>query len=209
MRKSLAAALLVIVWAVTAWSQEPKNEISGTIGRSITGDQTVPNAATVFNRIHFGHGTSFDINYARKLRSYGWGDLSVEVPVIFNPDEDLNYGTNQIPRQYSSYFITPAARVNLIPYFAVSPWLSFGGGVGIFHASENLLYFGANTGDRTKATGTLQGGVGLDVRLPKFEHLKFRFEARDDWSGVAPLNVDTGRSHQHNYYVAAGGVFRF
>jgi hypothetical protein len=133
----------------------------------------------------------------------------VEIPVIFNPDEDLNYGTNQIPKEYSSYFITPAARVTFIPNLAISPWLSFGGGIGIFHASSELLYFGPNIGDRSKVTGAIQGGIGFDVRLPKVERLKFRFEARDDWSGVPPLNIDTGRTRQHNYYVAAGVVYRF
>jgi hypothetical protein len=207
MRKFLIAALLMSAAAITVPAQEPKNELAGTIGRTIIGDQTTPDTSIPFHTVHFGHGTSFAINYARRLRSYRWGDVSAEVPVIFNPDEDLNYGTNQIPKEYSSYFITPAARVNLIPNLAISPWLSFGGGVGIFHASNELLYFGTNVGDKTKVTGVLQGGIGFDVRL--LHSLKFRFEARDDWSGVAPLNIDTGRSRQHNYYVGAGAVYRF
>jgi hypothetical protein len=36
-----------------------------------------------------------------------------------------------------------------------------------------------------------------------------RGEARDFWSGVPQLNVDTGKSRQHNYFVAAGIVWRF
>ena len=209
MRKFLIAALLLPVGAIAVLAQEQKNELAGTIGRTIISDQTTPDLSTPFNTVHFGHGTSFNINYARRLRSYRWGDLSTEVPVILNPDEDLNYGTNQIPKEYSSYFITPAARVTFIPNLAISPWLSFGGGIGIFHASKELLYFGSNNGDRSKVTGAIEGGIGFDVRLPKLSRLKFRFEARDDWSGVPPLNIDTGRSRQHNYYVAAGVVYRF
>jgi hypothetical protein len=209
MRKFLISALLMSAGAITVSAQEPKNELAGTIGRTIIGDQTTPDTSIPFHTVHFGHGTSFAINYARRLRSYRWGDVSAEVPVIFNPDEDLNYGTNQIPKEYSSYFITPAARVNLIPNLAISPWISFGGGFGIFHASNELLYFGTNMGDKTKVTGVLQGGVGFDVRVPHVHSLKFRFEARDDWSGVAPLNIDTGRSRQHNYYVGAGAVYLF
>jgi hypothetical protein len=34
-------------------------------------------------------------------------------------------------------------------------------------------------------------------------------EARDFYSGVPDLNVNTGRSRQHNYYVAVGVVRRF
>jgi hypothetical protein len=92
---------------------------------------------------------------------------------------------------------------------AVSPWVSFGGVFGHFAASKNLVFFGTNTGHRIKNTGVLQGGVGFDVRIPGVHRLKFRFEARDDWSGAPPLNIDTGKDHQHNYYVAAGGVLRF
>jgi hypothetical protein len=121
----------------------------------------------------------------------------------------LNYGTNQIPRQYGSFFVTPAARLNLIPDLAVSPWVSFGGGIGRFSASHELVFFGTNTGDRGKTTGVLEAGVGIDVRLPKMQRTRFRFGFRDDWSGAPPLNIDTGRSRQHNYYVGGGLVFHF
>jgi hypothetical protein len=209
MRKLVIAALLLLAGALTAFAQEEKNELAGTIGRTIISDQVTPDTSIPFHTVHFGHGTSFDVNYSRRLRKYFWGELSAEVPVIINLDEDLNYGSNQIPKEYSSYFITPAARVTFIPDLAFSPWLSFGGGFGIFHSSDKLLYFGANTGDRTEVTGVLQGGIGFDVRLPRPHNLLFRFEARDDWSGVPPLNIDTGRTRQHNYYVGAGAVVRF
>ena len=54
----------------------------------------------------------------------------------------------------------------------------------------------------------MQGG-GIDVRLPGVHRLKFRFEARDDWSGVPAINVETDKTHQHNYYVGGGIVIRF
>jgi hypothetical protein len=208
MRKFLIAALLIFCATTTALAQAQNDELAGTIGRTFISDQTPPNTNFFNNTVHFGHGTSFEINYGHRFRSYGWGDLWLEVPAIFNPDEDLNYGTNQIPKDYSSYFITPAARLNLIPALAVSPWVSFGGGIGHFVASKELLFFGTNNGHRVETTGVLQGGVGFDVRLP-IHRLKFRFEARDDWSGAPPLNIDTGKSRQHNYYVGAGAVFRF
>jgi hypothetical protein len=210
MRIFFAATLLLLVAGSTiAAAQEQKNELAGTVGRTFISDQTVPNASFFDNTVHSGKGTSFEINYARKFRSYGWGDLSFEVPAIFNPDEDINYGLNQVPKQYSSVFITPAARVNLIPDLAFSPWVSFGGGIGHFVASKDLVFFGRNTGHRIKTTGVLQGGVGMDVRLPKLHSFRFRVEARDDWSGVPPINVDTGKTRQHNYYVGGGIVYRF
>jgi len=101
--------------------------------------------------------------------------------------------------------------VRLFPNVDVSPWISFGGGLGHFQASSDLLFFGKNTGNRGETTGVLQGGVGLDVRIPylRIQRLKIRVEARDDWSGVPPLNVNTGKTRQHNYYVAGGLLYRF
>ena len=215
MRNFFAAALMLlaagstIVAAQESNSQESKNEIAVTIGRTFISDQGVPNTNFFDNTVHFGKGLSFEGNYARQLRHYFWGDLAVEVPVIFNPDEDLNYGLNQVPLQYSSLFITPAARVTLIPNLAVSPWFSFGGGLGHFSASSDLVFGGSNSGPRGKTTGILEGGVGIDVRFPGLHRARFRVEARDDWSGESPINVNTGKSRQHNYYVGGGLVFHF
>jgi hypothetical protein len=191
--------------------REGRNEVVGTIGRTFVSDQGVPNSGLSNSTINHGAALSFEVNYARILRGSDWGDLAIEVPVIFNPDEDLHYFTDQIPQQYSSFFVTPAARLRLFPEVAFSPWISLGAGLGHFQASSNLLFSGKNPGSRGQTTGVLQGGVGMDVRIPssRFRHFKFRVEARDDWSGVPPLNVNTGKTRQHNYYVAGGLVYRF
>jgi hypothetical protein len=213
MRKQLTAVLAVaaaIMVPCTGAQEQPKNEVAGTIGRTFISDQTPPNTNFFDNTVHFGKGLSFEVNYARKMRSFAWGDLFVEVPAIFNPDEDLNYGQNVIPKEYGSIFVTPAARLNLVPALAISPWVSFGGGVGHFWASKDLVFFGTNTGHRIKTTGVLEGGVGIDVRMPwVFHSFKFRVGVRDDWSGAPPLNINTGKTRQHNYYVGGGLVYAF
>ena len=210
MRKFLVTGLMFLAAGGTiAAAQEWKNEVAGTIGRTFISDQGVPNTNFFDNTVHFGKGLSLEGDYARKLKHYFWGDLAAEIPIIYNPDEDLNYGVNQIPKQYSSLFITPAARVSFIPDLAVSPWFSFGGGLGHFIASKGLQYGGVNPGPRIKTSGALQAGVGMDVRFPGLHKARFRFEARDDWSGVPPLNVNTGKTRQHNYYVGGGLVFHF
>ena len=210
MRNFFAAALMVLAAGSTiAAAQGQKNEIACTIGRTFISNQTPPNTNFFDNTLHFGKGFSIAGDYARRVRRYFWGDLAVEIPVIFNADEDLNYGQNQVPKQYRSIFITPAARLNLIPELAFSPWFSFGGGLGHFSASDDLIFGGANPGPRAKTTGVLQGALGIDVRLPKMGTTRLRAEARDDWSGVPPLNVNTGRTRQHNYYVGGGLVFHF
>lgn len=210
MRKFFVAGLMLLAaGGKIAAAQESKNEAAGTIGRTFVSDQGVPNTNFYDNTVHFGKGLSLEGNYARRLKHFLWGDLAAEIPIIYNPDEDLNYGVNQIPKQYSSLFITPAARVSFLPDLAVSPWFSFGGGLGRFVASKDLEYGGVNPGRRIKTTGVLEAGVGMDVRFPGLHKARFRFEARDDWSGVPPLNVNTGKTRQHNYYVGGGMVFHF
>jgi hypothetical protein len=214
----LVAAILLLAASsagfIQAQEAELRNELAVTVGRTFISDQTVPNTNFFDNTVHSGKGLSFDFLYARQLKSFHWADsaLAVEIPVIYNPDEDLHYGLNVIPKQYSSVFATPALRLNFVRNFVVSPWVSFGGGVGYFSASRDLEYPGTpNTGDRIKTTGGLQGGIGFDVPFPlmKVSGLKFRFEARDNWSGVPPINVDTGKTRQHNYYVGGGVMFQF
>ena len=211
MRKSIVAALLLLAAvSLSAAQDEGKNEVSATVGRTFISDQTVPNTNFFNNTVHSGKGFTFDFNYARVLRRYRWGSLSAEIPVLWNPDVDLNYGLNQVPVQYSSIFITPAARVRFMEGYAFSPWVSFGGGIGHFAASRELVFFGTNPGHRIKTTGALNGAVGLDVPLPgKLHKIIFRFEARDNWSGVPPINVDTGKTRQHNIYVGGGSIFSF
>ena len=210
MRNFFAAAILIFAASVLATGQEStKNEIAVTVGRMFISDQGVPNTNFFDNTVHSGKGLSFEGTYARKLRNYGWGALAVEVPVVVNPDEDLNYGLNQVPKDYSSIFVTPAARVNFLQDFAFSPWVSLGGGLAHYVASKDLVFFGNNPGHRVDNSGALEAGIGFDVRIPRFELFRFRFEARDFWTGEPPINVDTGHTRQHNYFVAGGAVFHF
>ncbi len=210
MRRSIAAAVFILAVAGVSAAQDQKNEIAGTVGRTFISDQGVPGTSFKDNTVHSGKGLSFDISYARALRNYKWGSLWVELPFLWNPDEDLNYGVNAVPKQYSSMFLTPAARGRFLEGLAFQPWVSFGGGIGHFAASKDMVFFGPNTGHRIKTTGVLDGAIGLDVPLGhKLQNAIFRFEARDNWSGEPPINVDTGKSRQHNFYVGGGVVFKF
>lgn len=212
MRRLLAITVLLLAAGITnAAAQDPENnnQLAVTIGRTFISDQGVPNTNFFDNVVRFGKGLSFNGNYARRLRDFNWATLWVEVPVIYNPDEDIHYSLNQVPQQYSSVFVTPAARLSFLRGLAFEPWISFGGGIGHYTASTNLVFGGPNPGHRVKTVSALQGGVGFDVPIPKVNLLMFRFEARDLWAGVPPINVNTGKTRQHNYYVGGGAVFHF
>jgi len=184
-----------------------KNEVSGIVGRTFIADQGIQGAPSYDPNLRFGKGLTFEINYARRFMGTNLWSVAAEVPFVVNVDEDLHAAQNLIPQSFSSYFVTPAARVNLFPVTAVSPWVSFGGGFGHFSEGSKLEFGGVNPGKTGTTTGVLQAGVGLDVKLTR--RFSVRGEARDFWSGVPELNVTTGKSRQHNIFVGGGIVFHF
>ena len=184
-----------------------KNEVSGILGRTFIADQGIQGAPSYDPNLRFGKGLTFEINYTRRFMGTNLWSVAAEVPFVVNVDEDLHAAQNLIPQSFSSYFVTPAARVNLFPVTAVSPWVSFGGGFGHFSEGSKLVFGGVNPGKTGTTTGVLQAGVGLDVKLTR--RFSVRGEARDFWSGVPELNVTTGKSRQHNIFVGGGIVFHF
>jgi hypothetical protein len=208
----LAVSVVVLMGSGFAQKREffdvtGKNEFSGTIGRTFVSTQSIKGAQFFNPNVHFGDGLSFALNYSHLFLQRSFYKLSLEVPLAVSPDTDLNSGTNLVPESYKAFFITPSARLNLLPDAAVSPWVSAGGGYGLFKESGHALYYGPNTGPTRTNTGVVQFGVGLDVW--PWQKWGLRLEARDFYSGVPDLNVDTGRSRQHNYYVGGGFIRRF
>jgi hypothetical protein len=207
-RRLLIASLLAVT-SLGASAPAQKNEIAGGGGRTFIADQGIkPGALPLLNNtVHFGNGLSFEVNYARHLFGEGFYRLDVEVPFVGNPEEDLASGNGGVPSTYSAYFVTPSLRAKILAGSAFQPWISFGGGYGRFNMSNTLVYGGTNPGSTTKSSGLLQGGLGLDVRT--FRWASLRLAARDFWSGALPLNVNTGKTHQHNIVVTGGLVFKF
>ena len=208
--KHLIIGAVVAVCTFVAQAAAQRNELSGIIGRTFNPDQSIIGAPAYDPDLRFSNGLSFEINYARLflVTGRGWVSLGVEVPFVVNPDQDLHAALpNRIPKQYASFFVTPSARLNLFPDQAVSPWVSFGGGFGHFAESSTLLFGGNNPGPTGTSTGVLQGGFGLDVKI--LHGFSLRGEGRDFWSGVPQLNVNTGKSRQHNIFAGGGIVWHF
>lgn len=202
-RLLITALVAVITFTASAFSQ--KNELEGFFGSTVISDQGVKNANLFNNNVHFGKGYTFGVNYGRRLKE-GFTRLTFEVPAVFNFDEDLNFAANAVPESYKSYFVTPSIRANVFGENAVSPWVSIGAGVGHFSPSSNLL-FGGPSSAKGSTTGVMQIGLGLEVRLK--QRFLLRGGVRDFWSGTPNLNVDTGKSRQHNFVVGAGLAYRF
>jgi hypothetical protein len=201
----LLMALATFVAQATAQDVEEDWELAGLIGLTFIsnqGIQGVPNGA-----IHFGRGQPFEVNYAARVLGKRFWSLYLEFPVAVNLDEDMNSNSSQVPTQFRSYFVTPAARFHVFSNGAISPWVSLGGGFGHFSESSTLLSGAPNRGKTGTTTGVFQSGVGIDMKA--FKTVDFRLEMRDFWSGVPQLNVNTGKSRQDNFFVASGIVWHF
>lgn len=206
----VAVLSVVTTLAASAAAQDEKNELGGILGRTFVSDQGITGATYFDPIIHSGKGLSFDVEYARRFIVTPVFSVSGEAIFMYNPDEDLNAGTYLhavVPSDYKQLFVTPAARVNLFPTTAVSPWISFGGGFGHFSEGNNLDYGGTNPGKST-TSGVIQAGLGLDVKASS--RLSIRGEVRDFWSGEPDFPLaPTGKTRQHNYFVGGGAFWRF
>jgi hypothetical protein len=119
----------------------------------------------------------------------------------------VHFDVNLVPKNYQAFFVTPSVRANLFPGNGLSPWVSVGGGIGHFNENSTLEFGGTNPGKTGTTTAVFQMGLGFDIRV--LRSIVVRGEVRDFYSGVPQLNVDTGKSRQHNYFVGAGVVLHF
>jgi hypothetical protein len=198
------AVLVVPVLVLVSSALAQVNEFAITAGRTFVSTQTVRSTGLP---VHFGNEETVAFNYARLLKSIKIFGIYAELPVAIYPRMDLNYNLNQVPKDIGALFVTPSVRVNLFSGEGVTPWVSVGGGYGRFREAPRLNFFGANPGPTGTNTGVVQFGAGLDV-FP-WHRWGARAEARDFYSGTPNINVDTGRSRQHNYYVGIGVIHRF
>jgi opacity protein-like surface antigen len=206
----VAVLSVVIVLAASVAAQDEKNEVGAAIGRIFISDQGI-NGATFFDpTIHSGKGLTLEGEYARRFFVAPIFSVSGEVVLAYNWDEKLNagdYGNAVVPESYKQLFLTPAVRLNLFPTTAVSPWVSVGVGFGHFSESNTLIYGSTNPGTST-TSATIQGGLGLDVKV--WKQLSLRGGVRDFWSGEPDFPLaPTGHSRQHNYFVFGGVFWRF
>jgi opacity protein-like surface antigen len=208
--KRLAGAVLAVVTilAGSAAAQDEKNEVFGLYGVTVISDQGIKGATYFDPFVRSGKGRSFEIGYARHVLRTAIYGVSLEVPAMFNLDEDLNAGLGIVPIDYKEIFVTPGARVNLFPETAVSPWVSLGGGFNHFSENRNLIFSGGTNPGKSTTSGVLQAGLGLDVKF--WRRLRIRGEFRDYWSGHPDFPLaDTGKTRQHNFFVGAGVVWHF
>jgi opacity protein-like surface antigen len=205
----IAIAFAVTLLTISAPAQDEKNEIGGTIGRIFISDQGIKGSNILDPTIHSGNGLTFEGFYARRFFVTPIYSIAGEIPVAYNYDEDIIGGQvgNTVPTDYKALFVTPAARLNLFPTTAVSPWVSIGVGFGHFSEGNTLNFGGTNPGKST-TNFVFQAGLGLDVKV--WKRLSIRGQVRDFWSGEPDFpQAPTGKTRQHNFFVSGGAFWRF
>jgi hypothetical protein len=203
MSSTRLALLFVPVLFLVSGALAQVNELSITAGRTFVSTQTVTLTGLP---VHFGNEETVAFNYGRLLKTHKIFGIYAELPVAIYPRMDVNYNLGTTPKDIGALFVTPSVRVNIFSGDSVTPWVSAGGGYGRFRVSPDTLYNAPNPGSSNN-TGVIQFGGGLDTWF--WQRWGARFEARDFYSGVPVLNVDTGKSRQHNFYVGVGVVHRF
>ena len=176
-RALFGVALLFSLAALSAGAVAQKNELTGIIGRTFISDQGVTSVVTPDTILHSAKGLTLEANYGRRWRDFGIAGLTFEVPFVVNFREDLVFQLNLVPKDYRSFFVTPALRANLFPGSGISPWVSAGGGIGHFGENSMLEFGGPNPGKTGTTTGVFQIGGGLDVKL--FRSVSLRGQVRD------------------------------
>lgn len=207
---SVALLFVFMTLAAAAVAQDEKNELGGVLGRTFISDQGIKNATYFDPIVHTGKGLTFNVEYARRFLITPVFSISGEGVLMVNHDVDVNageYGHAVVPTDYRELFVTPAARVNLFPTTAVSPWVSLGAGFGHISQGNELVYGGTNPGKST-TSAVIEAGFGLDVKA--WKRLFIRGEVRDFWSGEPDFPLaPTGKTRQHNFFVGGGAFWRF
>lgn len=148
--------------------------------------------------------------YVRRFWVAPFYSISAEGLFVYNWDVDLNAGGSRssvVPADLKKLFITPAARVNLFPTTAVSPWVSLGAGFGHVSHNDQQIYGGTNPGKST-TSAVIEAGLGLDGKVCR--RLSMRGGVRDFWAGQLDFPLaPTGKSRQHNFLVSSGAFWRF
>ncbi len=115
------AVLAVLHGEYSSWQHRRcpgrKERVDRHVGRIFISDQGIhgSNAPTINPFVRSGKGLTFEVDYARHLQVLRFMPLSLEVPAVFNLDEDLGSGGDVVPTGYQQIFVTPAIRVNLFP----------------------------------------------------------------------------------------------
>lgn len=199
MRKIILVVSFLTGLCLNGFAQ--KNEVALIGGAKIT-----PTVGSGSSETTFATTFAFEANYAAQLAHVPAVALHLEIPALFTPSTDITTSNLTTLKSYSSFFITPALRLKLVPGSPISPWVSAGGGIAHFNPGSTTQG-GTTINTQSVTKSAVQAGVGADIHPPLLP-LAFRVEVRDFYTGVPDLNT-VGIKVRHNLMVGGGIVLRF
>ena len=186
MRK-IGCLLIVLLFCTLATAQ--KNELAVTAGGYFP-----------FGIQGIGSGGGVEGSFARRLLDAKLAAVYGELPVM------IGFKVSEVSLlsqgNYTSFFVTPAVKLKLLPGFAASPWISVGGGLAHYRATDNITLLQSSSNH-----AALQIGGGLDVKVAPV--LSLRGELRDFYAPIPALSFLPVGSDQHNVFAGGGIVLRF
>jgi opacity protein-like surface antigen len=199
----------MLLGAGTLFGQAPRHELAFTLGYTRSGTLPVEGAAGLVGLppITLSSGTALQASYGYRVA--GGSDLAVYVGAHFlaNPQRRLASPLDYVTRDIASLYLVPDVVVKFRPTERVSPWVTAGGGYGLYEQSTLTNSGTGNPAARRVNRGVFLYGAGADVRLVRF--LALRGEVRDFFTGTPAYNVALRRFGQHNVVIGGGFVLRF
>jgi len=197
--RAIHTFLLLPAIAVLCSGQEqgaPKNELAfGLSGLPSLSRSDAPS-------LNPGAGVGFQVNYGRRFLEGNKFALYGEVNFLASPIREVSSSVTSATKNFASLYITPGARLKVLPKSRISPFFAIGGGYADYEQSTTEINGQPNPASRQLARGVFDFGAGVDVHVWRWVAL--RGEARDFYTGSPNYNVASISGGQHN--VVAGGA---
>jgi hypothetical protein len=201
-KTGLTLACVTFVFVLGHSQADRKNELGLLLGTTVTPELRTLTLAP--DRLQIGSGITFQMAYARQLRSSRTFGLYFEVPTLAVPLQNITASTGAIPSNYDSFFVTPGVNVKLFPRGSrlaeVTP--------SSMRAASELMEATTVRGEQAEAPRSSAGVSTCDRRSRSYS-IGFRLEVRDLYTSKPTYNVSTGGAFQHNVVFSGGLVLHF
>jgi opacity protein-like surface antigen len=198
----LAEHAMGLAAALTLWSAGASAQTRFDVGLLLGSTRTTDEGSV----LQFDRGTTYQATFAWDVWRGDSAKLSIEVPFIASNAFTIITPGSSLPLEYASLYLTPGARVTVMPEAPVSVFGSIGAGYARYSESKLRADRSANPGQRDTNAGALQFGAGVDVR--GFGWLGFRGEVRDVYTGARNFSIPVPGPKVHNVIVSGGLVVR-
>ena len=150
-----------------AAAQEKKNQLGFSIGAEfVPSNSLADGVGTGGTRdIQTSNSLALELTYGREVHRFQRADLWLDVPALVGPNHRITNGNPLLPTSVATFYVTPSARLAFPIGRAWTPWVSAGGGYGLFETSD-FFEGGANNPTIHTNTGVPQFGAGVDAKLP-------------------------------------------